>query len=140
MISASEYRKRVRKVVVLPSGGEVEIRKLTASDFLGVGEIPLAFQTAIRSGDRAAAESVMLSNPGLAKRMNAAILANGVLSMKVVDKPPRECAEDEIAVSEIAQEDQVFLLDAISSFNFLKTEDGKSASRFPEESGASGVD
>lgn len=138
MLTASDYRKRLRKVITLPSGGEVEIRKLSASDFLSAGEIPLAFQTAIRKEDKTAAEAILASDPELAKRINNAALINGVVSMKLVDKPPRECAEDEISVHEIDPADQIFISEQIGSMNNMTPEAGKSIRRFPEESGATG--
>jgi len=138
MLTASDYRKRLRKVITLPSGGEVEIRKLSASDFLSAGEIPLAFREAIRSSDKAAAEAVMVADPGLAKRINNAVLVNGVVSLKFVDKPPRECADDELSIHEIDPEDHNFIIDAISALNNLKPEAGVSIRRFPDEPGTAG--
>jgi hypothetical protein len=138
MLKASDYRKRLRKVITLPSGGEVEIRKLSASDFLSAGEIPLAFQMAIRNEDKAAAEAAMKADAGLAKRINNAVLINGVVSMKIVDKSPRDCAEDEISVQEIDPTDHSFIIEQISSLNNMTPEAGKSIRRFPEESGAPG--
>jgi len=138
MLKASEYRKRLRKVITLPSGGEVEIRKLSASDFLSAGEIPLAFQEAIRSGDKAAVEAAMKADPGLSKRINNAVLINGVVSMKLVDKPPRECSDDEISVHEIDPVDHKFIVDSISELNNTNAEAGTSLRRFPEESASPG--
>src|SRR3972149_8753364 len=138
MLKASEYRKRLRKVITLPSGGEMEIRKLSASDFLSAGEIPLTFLEAIRSGDKAAVEAAMKADPGLSKRINNAVLINGVVSIKLVDKSPRECSDDEISVHEIDPVDHKFIVDAISGLNNMNAEAGTSIRRFPEESASPG--
>ncbi len=39
--SIQEFRERARKIVTLPSGLEVQIRKIWLIDFLGSGELPL---------------------------------------------------------------------------------------------------
>lgn len=136
MLTAADYRKRSRKTITLPSGGDVEIRKLSGLDFLSAGEIPVAFQEAVRAKDKAAMEAVMKSDPGLTKRIDAAVLTSGVVSIKIVDKPPRDCAEDEISVHEISPEDSEFIVNEITSLNSLNAGAGKSIRRFPEEPGS----
>jgi hypothetical protein len=37
---ASEFKSRARKLITLPSGLEVEIRKFNLLDFVGVGDLP----------------------------------------------------------------------------------------------------
>lgn len=138
MLTTEEYRKRSRKTITLPSGGEVEIRKLTGIDFLSVGEIPLAFQDAVRGKDKEAAEAILKADPGLAKRMDAAVLIGGVVSLNIVDKHPRDCAEDEVSMREMPPEDVEHIISELLKFNSLNTGAGKPIRRFPEEPGSAG--
>jgi hypothetical protein len=134
MLTASDYRKRSRKVIVLPSGGEVEIRKLFARDYLSVGEIPAAFREAVQSGDKKKVAEAIDADRELAKRMLAATLIQGVVSMKIVEKHPRNCAEDETSIDEISPEDQNFIAMEIAAFNSMGGGSEKVVARFPEES------
>ena len=138
MLTAQEYRKRTRKTITLPSGGEVVIRKLSVSDFLSAGDVPSAFWEAVKKGDKTYAAEVIASDPALERRITHAALLRGVVSIKIVDKDPRDCAEDEVAVSEMDQEDIRKIMDEVAAMNHLNAEAGKAVSRFREEPGASG--
>jgi len=137
MLTASDYRKRSRKTITLPSGGEVEIRKLSALDFLRTGDIPQAFWLAASSGDRVGTERSLKENREIERKIMTATLINGVVSMTIVDKRPRECGDDEVSVDEISPEDSDFIVKEISALNSMNAGAGKSIRRFPEESGSS---
>jgi len=138
MLTAEEYKTRSRKTITLPSGGEVVIRKLTGLDYLDVGDIPSAFWEAVRGQDKAEAGRVLEKHKDLSRRMTVASLVRGVISMKIVDKHPRDCAEDEVSVEEISPKDAEYIVEQISEMNSLNREAGKSIARFPGEHGVSG--
>ena len=138
MLTAEEYKTRSRKTITLPSGGEVVIRKLTGLDYLDVGDIPSAFWEAVRGQDKAEAGKVLEKNKDLARRMTVASLVKGVVSMKIVDKRPRDCADDELSVDEISPKDADCIVEQISEMNSLHREAGKAIARFPGEHGVSG--
>ena len=138
MLTAEEYKTRSRKTITLPSGGEVVIRKLTGLDYLDVGDIPSAFWEAVRGQDKAEAGKVLEKNKDLARRMTVASLVKGVVSMKIVDKHPRDCADDEVSVDEINPKDTDYIVEQISEMNSLHREAGKAIARFPGEHGVSG--
>jgi len=138
MLTAEEYKTRSRKTITLPSGGEVVIRKLTGLDYLDVGDIPSAFWEAVRGQNKAEAGKVLEKNQDLARRMTVASLVKGVISMKVVDKHPRDCADDEVSVDEINPKDTDYIVEQISEMNSLHREAGKTIARFPGEHGVSG--
>ena len=138
MLTAEEYKTRSRKTITLPSGGEVVIRKLTGLDYLDVGDIPSAFWEAVRGQNKAEAGKVLEKNKDLARRMTVASLLKGVVSMKIVDKHPRDYADDEVSVEEISPKDAEYIVEQISEMNSLNREAGKSIARFPVEHGVSG--
>ena len=138
MLTAEEYKTRSRKTITLPSGGEVVIRKLTGLDYLDVGDIPSAFWEAVRGQDKAEAGRVLEKHKDLSRRMTVASLVRGVISMKIVDKHPLDCAEDEVSVEEISPKDTDYIVEQISEMNSLNREAGKSIARFPVEHGVSG--
>jgi len=131
MISPSEYRKRSRKIVSLPSGGEVEIRRLSAADFLAMGEIPLLnlFGDMI-SGK--VSEEIESSSELLSKFSNI-VICRGVVSPRIVDKDPGECSDDELSIYEIGLEDFNFLVSEIMKHSSLSEEVAESRSGFREE-------
>jgi hypothetical protein len=137
MLTAQEYRQRSRKTITLPSGGEVAIRKLTGLDYLEVGDVPTAFWQAVKSGDKEEATKVLEKYKELSRRMTVFSLVRGVVSMKIVDKRPIDCAEDEVSVDEISPTDTDYIVEQISEMNALDKEAGKSIARFRGEHGIS---
>jgi hypothetical protein len=133
MITASEYRKRSRRTITLPTGGEVEIRKLYGFDFIDAGEIPDAFWEAVKKGNQAAAQKALDSRPGLEEKLTRAMLVNAVVSMNLVDKPLADCGGDEVSIDELDPRDRKAILEATKEMNSMSTEAGKSIGRFQEE-------
>ena len=136
MLTATEYRKRNRKTITLPSGGEVEIRKLSVADFLKVGDIPSAFV----SGDEKERERSVTEGSPFARNFLKICLTCGVVSMRVVDKPAYDCGPDEVAVEEIPTADASFIASAVAEFTNLAGGAGEGIARFPEEQGTASND
>ena len=129
MLTAAEYRKRNRKTITLPSGGEVEIRKLSVADFLKAGDIPTAFVT----GDESEREKAVSEGSPFAKNFLKVCLTCGVVSMRVVDKPAYDCGPDEVAVEEIPTGDATCISNEVAVFTNLSGGAGEGIARFQEE-------
>ena len=135
MLTALEYRQRSRKTITLPSGGEIAIRKLTGLDYLEVGDVPTAFWTAVKSGDKDEVTKILEKYKDLSRRMTIVSLVRGVVSMRIVDKRPIDCSDEEVSVDEIDPQDTDFIVEQISEMNALDKEAGKSIGRFRGEHG-----
>ena len=100
--------------------------------------MPTAFWQAVRSGDKGEATKILEKHKDLSRRMTIVSLVQGVVSMRIVDKRPIDCQEDEVSVDEISPKDTDYIVEQISEMNALDKEAGKSIGRFQGEHGTSG--
>ena len=133
-MKASDYRQRVRKNIVCPSGLELEIRKVKAIDYLKLGILP---DTLNDMGDKP--EKV---SPDALDKIQKMFLTTIVIptdEFKIVDKPLNQMEESEISYLEIEDEDTNFIINEIATFSFGTEGDKKDTQPFREES-VSGTD
>lgn len=130
------YRERTRQTVELPSGAKVTIRKLCGSDFLGVGNIPVALTVAAKAnGEHSPSQAhieygVKLSTIMLT-RCCGPIQFEGE-SLRIVNKPFAETGTGEISIEELEQADAEAIVQAITKFSGLGKEAAAAARPFPD--------
>lgn len=118
-MKASDYRKKVRKGIMCPSGIELEIRKVKAIDYLRMGVLP---DTLAEMGEKP--EKV---NPDTLDKIQKMFLTTIVIAtsdFNIVDKPFNELGEGEISYLEIEDDDTNFIINEISTFSFGEKENG----------------
>lgn len=118
-MDAKEYRQLNRKDIKCPSGLELTIRKITSMDYLRLGILPDTMHEALIKEDSVDVKAVA--------KIQTMFLTRGVLpkpDFVIVDKDPKDCGENEIAVNELAEDDIRFIITEISLLTFgSETED-----------------
>lgn len=125
-----DFRAANRRMLTLPNGLVIQIRKLTGFDFLELGHFPL-----VAGNAKATAESyrkTLEADPKSQMQQVRLILAKGVVSPTVVDMQPSECPKDTLSVYEIG--DMNFVVEAILAFSGLTEDAARAAGKFPEKS------
>jgi len=116
-MKASEYKKRTMKEVVCPSGLTVNIRKVLSVDYLMLGILPDTL-TKYREdviNDRP------IENPQLAVDLQIMFLTKAIIptqDLKIVNKAAEDCAENELSVFQLEEEDTLCLIQEITEFSF----------------------
>lgn len=116
-MKASEYKKRTTKQVVCPSGLTVNIRKILSVDYLMMGILPDTL-TSYRAN---VMSNQPIENPQLAVDLQVMFLTKAVIptqDLKIVDKPIESCAENELSVYQLEEEDSLCLIQEITEFSF----------------------
>lgn len=121
--TAKEIKRRSRKLIQLPSGIQVEIRKLWLSDFMGAGELPLPQSTT--ESDQAG----KLRQQDIINYSTRAIV-HGVVAPKFSDRLEDEGLDDIAHVRDLSQEDFSALAMAIFEWSGLGKEVAAEAESF----------
>jgi len=127
--SIAEFRNRLYKEIVLPSGLSAQIRKVQAWDFLGLGELP------IPSG-RAGNETPMYTEQDTRnlRHYTDKALVKGVVKPPLTDTlddgGEPVYAADKLHVSELSLDDYNALSTAIMQWSGLTQEDGQAVEAF----------
>lgn len=118
-MNAKEYRQLNRKDIVCPSGLELTIRKITSMDYLRLGLLPDTMHEVLINDDKVDTKAVA--------NIQTMFLTRGVMPKEdfvIVDKDPKNCGDNEIAVNELAEDDIRFIITQISLLTFgPETED-----------------
>jgi len=116
-----EYKKQNRKKVILPSGLEVEIKKLNLSDYIKINFLPLT-QVLLQSMKGEQVTGVELDDESIIKTLKQyrELIPIAVISPKIVPKEIGDCGEDELSVDELTTEDFMALIDEINKFAGLE--------------------
>jgi len=134
-VKPSEYRKQLRKEVVLSSGYSFLIRKIRVRDVILASYLPVgAFEESN--------PDAIIQEIGFEKITNYidTIIVEGVVEPKIVKKPVSECGEDELSIYELTEQDCIELSQEIIRFSGLPTtrEEKAEYAPFPEERHTSG--
>lgn len=113
--TASEFRQRNQKDIVLPSGLAVKIRKLSPFEFLALGKMPLNLAT---TGDAEAVKQqvtqAIKEEPEMATSVFDTVVCKGIVAPKVT-ADPKEASEEVLHISELG-DDLMEAFDAIMEF------------------------
>jgi len=130
-----DFRALNRKVIELPNGMKVVIRKLTGMDFLEMGGFPPV------SGDPEATakryRKEMEGNPKAQLQQLRLILTKGIVSPRVVDVQPSETPDGSVSIYELGDTNDI--VQAIMAWSGLTEEATRAAGKFPEGAGGAGV-
>lgn len=131
-MNASEYKRLAVKEIKCPSGLDVAIRKIVSMDYLKLGILPdtlMDFQAKALEGE--------VQDPDMAAKLQKMYLTQAVVptkDLRIVDKELAECADNELPITLLSEDDVCFLIKEISLFSF--GEDSSKEDQFrgvPEE-------
>ena len=137
MTNASDFKKSRRKIIFLPTGGEIVIRRLTELDYATViGDLPSIFSG--KTEEAAEELETKIKNDPVKfwkdnRKMVVLVLCRGVVSPKFVDKAPAECGDEEISIDDITIEEFNFILNEINSLRVITSEDASNLKPFFRE-------
>lgn len=126
-ISPKEYRQKITKTVVAPSGAEFVIKKVRGRDFVFSEYIPIELFSEEQEITVARREELK----SISRLMDEVIIA-GVIEPKIVDKDSSECTDDELSIKELTDEDSIFLFNQITEFSGLGVKARQEVQPFPE--------
>jgi hypothetical protein len=132
-VKPSEYRKQLRKEVVLSSGYSFVIRKVRVRDVVKASYLPIGvFEDSN--------PETIVQNVGYDKIVDYMdeIIIQGVIEPKIVKKSPEECSDEELSIYELTEQDSTELFNEIMKFSGLPTtqEEKLEYAPFPEERNA----
>ena len=138
------YRDRTTRRLTLPSGATILVRKLAVGDFQSLGKVPSTLGEADRLRLRdAKPETMTPADFDFIVKLTTLILTRccGPLefegeSLTLVDKPFAECADTEIAISQVEQADANEIVQAVNALSGMTKEAATKIRPFPEEPGA----
>ncbi len=125
--SPKEFRALSRKEITLPSGLTVEIRKLSAMDFVGHGEIPLP-----SSGDDSAEKKPNFTGEQIV-RFAGLMLTKGSMSPHFSEKAEDLDNPDVVHISDLSNQDLTFAAAAIAEFSGFSKEAAAEAESFRKD-------
>lgn len=132
--SIDEFRQRLYKELVLPSGLTAQIRKVQQWDLIGGEELPMPRGGAMPTGPGASDTE----NMQYLRRMGDRILARGTVRPALTDARDdggeAVMLPDKLHVTELLQEDYGALLLAIRKWCGLTQEDGQAIEAFRQDS------
>ena len=133
------YKDRNRKLLTLPSGAVVMIRKLLARDYLTSKEIPIMDLVGKRS--KASQEEISSDNIQvsivLAKIILTACTSQfvfGGVTYRIVDKATADCADNELSIEDLDQADADAIVAEVNSFSGWTPQAAEAAKPFLSES------
>lgn len=122
-----DFRVANRKILNLPCGLTIEIRKLTGFDFLELGQFPL-----VSGNPKATADEYkkrMEKDPKAQMQQLRLIVTRGVVAPKIVDVSPSECPKDSVSIYDLG--DLNFIVEQVLAFSGLTEEAARAAAPFP---------
>ena len=125
------------KLITLPSGASVKIRKLCAKDFLRVGNIPDVHAAGEPKGERPGSNefAVKLTEIILTECIGPISLPGG--NMRVVQKAFYDCTDTEVSVEEfMSTPDSLAIVTEVCEFSGMSPAAKEAARPFPEEQAA----
>jgi hypothetical protein len=128
--TAADFKKRNRKTVTLPSGLSVEIRRLTARDFVGVGEIPLPATQDVSEKSVVDRARQLAADPDAMDRYGHRAITRGVARPRFSDRDEDLGREDIAHVRDLDLLDYGALLVEILKFAGIYQEAGQTAESF----------
>lgn len=137
--TVDDFKRRARKIVDLPSGLQVEIRKIQLIDFIDIGELPLPSSEENTTADHVApiARS-MLSNEEIHQYSDRTIVS-GAVRPKFTDRDEDEDRPDRVHVRDLDQADFTFLVKEILKWSGIRKEVAAAADSFcPDTIGENG--
>lgn len=126
--SAHEFKARTRKSVTLPSGLEVDIRKVVGRDFVGLGELPIPAAGEVDRHKSDAREQIEQIEQ--MKRYSDRAIVRGALAPRFTDDPAKIDAEHEVHLSYLDDDDYTALARAIFDFAGLTKETADAVESF----------
>ncbi len=147
--TAANFKSRARKEITLPSGETVEIRRLSAIDFIGLGELPLpegngADETPEEKARRLKERlDAILKDPDRINRYSNRAVVKGVVRPRFSDKDEDLDNPNVVHVRDLDETDLAALVKGIMEFSGLSKEAGQTAESFradgePRPGGRSG--
>lgn len=115
-MKASEYKKLAIREITCPSGLQVMIRKIVSMDYLMLGILP---DTLMEYQEKAANGQV--DDPEMVAKLQKMYLTRAIIptqDLRIVDKDPEKCAENELPIILLNETDILFLIKEISLFSF----------------------
>lgn len=114
--TVTEIRQKQRKIVILPSGVEIEIKKILLASFIGVGELPLPQGETVPEmtdgeGQNKGQSSTKndLRTIEEARRYAARTIVSGAVDPRFSDRDEDREKEDIAHVDDLGEEDMHFL-------------------------------
>ena len=137
MSSVQDFKSRSRRIVTLPSGLSVEIRKIRLMDFLDFGELPLP-SSGSREKDGDSPRSVPPNHEkgtvpitaGEIQRFSSRAIVSGAVAPKFTDHDDEEHSEDLVHVRDLSWEDFQTLASEILEWSGHKKEAAAEAESF----------
>lgn len=124
----SDARRRIRKLVTLPSGIEIEIRKVRLMDFVGLGELPFPSSQS-KTSTNGDAPPGTLSRQEIESYSNRAIVA-GCVDPPFSDRKEDETRDDVLHVRDLDQADWDALINQIFKWSGMAPEVAADADKF----------
>lgn len=115
--TAAEFKKGVIKMVTLPDGKIVRIRKLNLLSLLRHGVLPAWDEEQLAEAKRTKRTMDIVRsfhNPQTYHTFITAVLVEGCVEPKVTGKPEAEAAEDEVSIDSLDNATALALMNAIS--------------------------
>lgn len=133
------YKDRNRKIIELPSGATVLIRKMVARDYLGNREIPILDLVGKTKPSRPEEITPEKLQQGIALAKIALVNCTSCFSFgsetfKIVDKVSADCGANELAIEDLDQEDADAIVTQVNEFSGWTTQAAEAAKPFPAES------
>lgn len=126
-ISAStvdEFKQQARKMVQLPSGLRIEIRKVWLTDFVGLGELPLPSIEPETETQKSAISDREVH------QYSIRTVIRGAVSPKFTDQDDEDRRPDRVHVRDLNQVDFTFLVTAILQWSGIRKEVAAAAEGF----------
>jgi hypothetical protein len=142
---SARYKAARLRTVKLSTGDDIQVRPLSKADFLSMGDIPSVLLSEaglniLNGADKSRqAEIVGEHLPFFTKLLHHALTSCVITpGFKVVLKEPEQCADDEIPLAFVADEDQSAILAAVMSASGASNEAVAAARPFRGEPAAAG--
>lgn len=132
-IKPSEYRARMQKLVVAPSGAEFLIRAIKGIDFVFRENMPIRDLLNQETDEN---YTPTIEDIVARKKIIDEIICEGVVEPRIVMKKPHECNEEELSISELSDEDTLFLYQEIMKMAGYKVDMPEGVTPFPARSNA----